>query len=202
MPSSSSQSSIDCPETHISCLGWRRLALISFAAAKPLLHLWSLGIEEQFYVLWPLLIYLAWKSRLNLLFLSAFILLFSFVLSVTTVNTDAVAGYYSPLTRFWELLMAEPWLTSPWIGPPSLQRSRSIPAPGPTSSSRSPRSWLERHSQYHIRVWRTADCRRDLDPRQGESFPRLVGAASHGRRRSYHLCWTRRLDKQPVARAP
>jgi peptidoglycan/LPS O-acetylase OafA/YrhL len=75
------------------------------AAAKPLLHLWSLGIEEQFYVLWPLLIYLAWKSRLNLLFLSAFILLFSFVLGVTTVNTDAVAGYYSPLTRFWELLI-------------------------------------------------------------------------------------------------
>jgi peptidoglycan/LPS O-acetylase OafA/YrhL len=75
----------------------------SAAAAKPLLHLWSLGIEEQFYVLWPLLIYLAWKCRLNLLFPLAFILLFSFVLCVTTVNT--VAGYYSPLTRFWELLI-------------------------------------------------------------------------------------------------
>jgi len=77
----------------------------SAAAAKPLLHLWSLGIEEQFYVLWPLLLYLAWKCRLNLLFLLALILLLSFVLGVTTVNTDAVAGYYSPLTRFWELLI-------------------------------------------------------------------------------------------------
>ena len=31
------------------------------AATKPLLHIWSLGIEEQFYIIWPLLLYLAWK---------------------------------------------------------------------------------------------------------------------------------------------
>src|SRR5262249_24834569 len=34
---------------------------------KPLLHLWSLGIEEQFYLFWPPLAYVCWKRGLNLL---------------------------------------------------------------------------------------------------------------------------------------
>jgi peptidoglycan/LPS O-acetylase OafA/YrhL len=33
------------------------------AEFKPLLHLWSLGIEEQFYIVWPLLLYWSWKTR-------------------------------------------------------------------------------------------------------------------------------------------
>jgi peptidoglycan/LPS O-acetylase OafA/YrhL len=35
------------------------------ADTKPLLHLWSLGIEEQFYIVWPLLLWLAWKRKIN-----------------------------------------------------------------------------------------------------------------------------------------
>ncbi|WP_397599612.1 acyltransferase family protein [Silvanigrella sp.] len=34
------------------------------AWSKPLLHLWSLGIEEQFYIMWPLLVWAAWKKNL------------------------------------------------------------------------------------------------------------------------------------------
>jgi len=30
---------------------------------KPLLHLWSLGIEEQFYIVWPILLYAFWRRR-------------------------------------------------------------------------------------------------------------------------------------------
>ena len=30
---------------------------------KPLLHLWSLGIEEQFYIVWPLILWTAWRGR-------------------------------------------------------------------------------------------------------------------------------------------
>jgi peptidoglycan/LPS O-acetylase OafA/YrhL len=74
------------------------------AETKPLLHLWSLGIEEQFYIAWPLMLWLAWKQRLNLLTITVVTVLISFVLNVSKVNSDAVAMFYSPLTRFWELL--------------------------------------------------------------------------------------------------
>ena len=35
------------------------------AESERLLHLWSLGIEEQFYIAWPLLPWLAWKRRIG-----------------------------------------------------------------------------------------------------------------------------------------
>ena len=37
------------------------------AAEKPLLHLWSLAVEEQFYIIFPLTTFVAWKKRWNLL---------------------------------------------------------------------------------------------------------------------------------------
>ena len=74
------------------------------AALKPLLHLWSLGIEEQFYIAWPLVLWLAWKGRVNLRFLTVAIIAASFGLSVNTTHLDSVAAFYSPLTRFWELM--------------------------------------------------------------------------------------------------
>jgi peptidoglycan/LPS O-acetylase OafA/YrhL len=73
------------------------------AETKPLRHLWSLGLEEQFYIFWPLLAALAWRSRAGLLLVTTAILGASFVLNLHGVGTDAVAAFYSPLTRFWEL---------------------------------------------------------------------------------------------------
>jgi peptidoglycan/LPS O-acetylase OafA/YrhL len=75
------------------------------ADAKPLLHLWSLGIEEQYYILWPLLSYLAWRRRFNFLTITLAIAAVSFALNVHTASTDTVAAFYSPQTRFWELLV-------------------------------------------------------------------------------------------------
>jgi peptidoglycan/LPS O-acetylase OafA/YrhL len=75
------------------------------AETKPLLHLWSLGVEEQFYIVWPLLLWLAWKLRFNLLILMIAVAAISFALNINSVSNNAVAAFYSPQTRFWELLM-------------------------------------------------------------------------------------------------
>ncbi|MDW7648125.1 MAG: acyltransferase, partial [Nitrospiraceae bacterium] len=74
------------------------------AETKPLLHLWSLGIEEQFYILWPLLLWCAWKKGFNLLFVTLVISVISFALNIWKAHSDVVAAFYSPQTRFWELL--------------------------------------------------------------------------------------------------
>lgn len=74
------------------------------AETKPLLHLWSLGIEEQFYIVWPLLLWFAWRRKFNLLTMTIFFTIISFVLNFKGVRQDAIATFYSPQTRFWELL--------------------------------------------------------------------------------------------------
>jgi len=73
------------------------------AETKPLLHLWSLGIEEQFYIIWPLLLWAAYKLRFNWFVLTASVTALSFCLNLSMVYVDAVATFYSPVTRFWEL---------------------------------------------------------------------------------------------------
>ncbi|MCU1750410.1 acyltransferase family protein [Pseudomonas sp. 6D_7.1_Bac1] len=75
------------------------------AETKLLLHLWSLGIEEQFYLIWPLMVWAAWKARLNSLILIILIAGVSFTLNISSVQSDPVATFYSPQTRFWELLV-------------------------------------------------------------------------------------------------
>jgi len=75
------------------------------AETKPLLHLWSLGIEEQFYIFWPLLLWITWTMRLNLLTITVLIAAISFALNLDKTGSDAVAVFYSPQTRFWELLV-------------------------------------------------------------------------------------------------
>ena len=74
------------------------------AETKPLLHLWSLGIEEQFYIVWPLLLWFAWKRKFNLLTITIVVAVATFILNLKGVKQDMVATFYSPQTRFWELL--------------------------------------------------------------------------------------------------
>jgi peptidoglycan/LPS O-acetylase OafA/YrhL len=70
---------------------------------QPLLHLWSLGIEEQFYLVWPVVLSLAWRRTWNVLPVIAILTLASFVLSVVLTRFDPTAAFYFPLSRFWEL---------------------------------------------------------------------------------------------------
>lgn len=74
------------------------------ADLKPMLHLWSLGIEEQFYLVWPLILWVAWKVRLNLLTIMLGLTVASFFLNVYMVSKDEVATFYLPFTRIWELM--------------------------------------------------------------------------------------------------
>lgn len=74
------------------------------AETKPLLHLWSLGIEEQFYIAWPFVLWFAWKRRFNIIALSIVVAGLSFYFNLKGIKENAVATFYSPQTRFWELL--------------------------------------------------------------------------------------------------
>ena len=76
------------------------------AESKPLLHLWSLGIEEQFYLLWPPLLVWAWRRKRDVLTITIGIVCASFAFNVMLVSLWQASGmYYLPPTRFWELLL-------------------------------------------------------------------------------------------------
>ena len=73
---------------------------------KPLLHLWSLGIEEQFYLFWPFLLYSAWKRKYNLLAVTLIVISLSFGLSayLAYFNKAQAFDFYLPFTRLWGIL--------------------------------------------------------------------------------------------------
>ena len=74
------------------------------AETKPLLHLWSLGVEEQFYMILPPLLWLAWRLRAGMLPAVIVIAAISFWLAVSGLF-DPVVTFFSPQTRIWELLL-------------------------------------------------------------------------------------------------
>ena len=71
---------------------------------KPLLHLWSLGIEEQFYLIWPLVLFIAYKLNFNIFTLALVGALASFGFELHSVKGNPTAAFYSPFLRFWELM--------------------------------------------------------------------------------------------------
>jgi peptidoglycan/LPS O-acetylase OafA/YrhL len=77
---------------------------------KPLMHLWSLSVEEQFYLAWPLLMALTWRSGKRkpletLLLLSLGLLVASWLFTIHMGKQDAGALYFHPFSRVWELLL-------------------------------------------------------------------------------------------------
>ena len=99
---------------------WKQAGYFDIASSlRPLLQLWTLAVEEQFYVLMPLAMYIAFAlgSRWRLIFWPVF--LFSFGLSVAVTHIAPSANFYLLPTRAWELLLGALLVLTP---PPTPSR--------------------------------------------------------------------------------
>ena len=84
---------------------WRETGYFDTAAElKPLLHLWSLGVEEQYYVVWPLLLFLFRRRPRLMLAMIAAVAAISFSANLWMTAKTESAGFYLPFGRFWELM--------------------------------------------------------------------------------------------------
>ncbi|OCL85625.1 acyltransferase family protein [Arcobacter porcinus] len=71
------------------------------ATLKPLLHFWSLAIEEQFYIFWPLILILLYKVRLNIVLTLTILFLILFTVPLIA----EIDKFYHTLSRAWELAL-------------------------------------------------------------------------------------------------
>ncbi|MBN9586781.1 MAG: acyltransferase [Afipia sp. 62-7] len=72
------------------------------AELNPLLHIWSLGVEEQFYLVWPLILAVLARRRAAIPVAIGLTVL-SFTGNVVQTASDPVASFFLPFSRFWEL---------------------------------------------------------------------------------------------------
>jgi peptidoglycan/LPS O-acetylase OafA/YrhL len=75
------------------------------AEQKPLLHTWSLGVEEQFYLLWPLMLMVLARPRWSPKAPVVIAIILSFALSCVVVTWHQPTAFFLLPTRAWELLM-------------------------------------------------------------------------------------------------
>ena len=71
---------------------------------KPLIHLWSLSIEEQFYIIFPGLILFLKRKRISIFGISLLLTIISFIAYLSYSTKDSTAVFYLSHFRFWEIL--------------------------------------------------------------------------------------------------
>ncbi len=88
-------------------LFWRETGYFDTAAEfKPLLHTWSLAVEEQYYVIFPLFLMLFWKlNKRWILVLLGFVFVTSLALAQWASYAKPATAFYLLPTRGWELLI-------------------------------------------------------------------------------------------------
>ena len=116
-------------------LFWKESGYFDAArTTKPLLQLWSLGIEEQFYLVWPLLLWGAYRLRIRFLPLIVLTCLVSLGVSIWDTQTSLAAAFFSPASRLWELAFGGVLAlvnnrivnnSSPHLHPQELSRSKN-----------------------------------------------------------------------------
>jgi peptidoglycan/LPS O-acetylase OafA/YrhL len=85
---------------------WKHSGYFDSPTSSPLLHTWSLAVEEQFYILFPIFLVAVRRFFPERLRIAVVVLFFaSLVTSVVMVRIDAVTAFYMPYTRAWELLL-------------------------------------------------------------------------------------------------
>jgi peptidoglycan/LPS O-acetylase OafA/YrhL len=75
------------------------------AETMPLLHTWSLGVEEQFYVVAPLLLMVLWRTKARLVPVVAILFIAALITSVWGTSYDSETAFYLPHTRAVELMI-------------------------------------------------------------------------------------------------
>jgi len=70
---------------------------------NPLMHLWSLSVEEQYYLFFPFFISLLFLKKIRIEFAVLLVLTFSLFFNIYTYEKNTVLNFFSPLARFWEM---------------------------------------------------------------------------------------------------
>lgn len=73
------------------------------AESKPLLNLWSLAVEEQFYIVWPLLLFLVHRRTWSFIAWVSALAGLSLLVSEMLLWYRPAASFFMPFSRFWEL---------------------------------------------------------------------------------------------------